>query len=293
MEVSKSLQRWSCVKRTLLGAGPHPVPNKENGAGEEAHAEFHENGGEQKNVDKESALQQREQSPLMVVVFVIGARPRLLEVPDQAGDFGVEAADVGWDGSPQPVGVAAVSNLKGTELRKEPGHDEGDGGRHDEAGRPAECRFSKRDQGSGNVARLCLAERLDCADISGEEGKHGDADTSLPWQTEEGKLEELGGGVFAVAGRPQAVVPRSAQMCDNDPERGYSTNTLQRSVSVCAVGSSRDGTGRTSTQVTFWRLFVDILGVVGGASEAGILRPESVARTMDSGIFTRSVMQKS
>jgi hypothetical protein len=60
MGVSKSLQIWSCGKRTLLGAGPHPVPNKENGAGEEAHAEFHENGGEQKNVDKESALQQRE-----------------------------------------------------------------------------------------------------------------------------------------------------------------------------------------------------------------------------------------
>ena len=55
------------------------------------------------------------------------------------------------------------------------------------------------------------------------------------------------------------------------------------------MGSSSGG-GRTSTQVTFWRLFADILGGVG-ASAAEILRAESVARTMDSGIFTRRVMQ--
>jgi hypothetical protein len=77
-------------------------------------------------------------------------------------------------------------------------------------------------------------------------------------------------------------------MCDDDPEGGYTTDTLYKSV---------DGPGaagmaiRTSTQVTFWRLLVDMLFVVG-AAEAGIFRPERVARTRESGIL-RSVMQLS
>jgi hypothetical protein len=51
---------------------------------------------------------------------------------------------------------------------------------------------------------------------------------------------------------------------------------------------------RTSTQVTFWRLLVDMLIGVGAAA-AGIFKAESVARKSNSGSLTstRGVMQES
>lgn len=69
-------------QHTLLGASAHPVPKEQDDAGKETHAELHEDGGEQQDVDEEGALEQGQESPLVVVVLVVCARPRSLEVLD-------------------------------------------------------------------------------------------------------------------------------------------------------------------------------------------------------------------
>lgn len=123
--------------------------------------------------------------------------------------------------------VAKVGHLKGTQLSKEPCNDQGNGGGHDQPRGAAESRLAQRLEGSRNVSRLCLAERLDGADVAGEEGKHGDADAALEGQSDKGQLEQLRGGILAVARRPEAVVPSAAQVCYHDPKGSHATNTLQ------------------------------------------------------------------
>lgn len=125
---------------------------------------------------------------MVVVVLVVCARPRCLEVPDQSWDLGVEAADVGRDRASEPVRVAEVGDFKGSQLGEEPGDDEGDCGGHDESGWAAEGGFAQGFQGCWNVARLCLAERLDGAHVSGEKGEHGDTNTALEGQTDKREL---------------------------------------------------------------------------------------------------------
>ena len=183
-------------------------------------------------------MKQREQRPLVVIVFVVGTRPSALEVTEKTGDFGVEAADVLGDSTPQPVGVTKVSNFECSDLSKEPRNYHSNGSWHNQPRWSAEGRFSKCDQSGRNVAGLCLSKWFDCAYVSGKEGKHGDSDSSLPWQAKEWELKQLRRGALVVAWRPEAVVPCSAQMCDNDPEGSNSSDTLSRLDEECGRGCS-------------------------------------------------------
>lgn len=123
--------------------------------------------------------------------------------------------------------VAEVGNFKSTQLGEEPGNDEGNGGGHDQSRWAAEGGFAQCLECGGYVSRLCLSERLDGANIASEEGEHGYANTALERQANKGQLKQLGGCVLVVAGRPEAVVPCPAQVGYDDPEGGYTTNTLE------------------------------------------------------------------
>lgn len=57
----------------------------------------------------------------MVIVLVVGTRPRTLEVAQETRDFGIEAANVLRHGSPEPVRIAAVGDFEGSNLGKKPG----------------------------------------------------------------------------------------------------------------------------------------------------------------------------
>ena len=117
----------------------------------------------------------------MIIVFVIGARPGLLEVLNQSRNLGVKAANVGRDGASQPVGVASVGNLESADLGKEPREDKSDSRGKDQARWSSESGFAKSLQRSWDVARLCLAKRFDGADVTSQESKHGHPNAALPW----------------------------------------------------------------------------------------------------------------
>jgi hypothetical protein len=166
---------------TLLRACSHPVPPEQDSAGEQAHAELHEDGREQEHVDQESSLQQREQRPLVVIVLVVGTRPRTLEVAQETRDFGVEAANVLRHGSPEPVRIATVGDFEGSNLGKEPGKNQGDGCGHNQTRWSAESRFTQSRQCGGNIAGFCLSKWFNRAHVTCEESEHGHSDASLPW----------------------------------------------------------------------------------------------------------------
>lgn len=126
---------------------------------------------------------------MVVVIFIVGARPRALEVPEQTGDFGVEATDVGRDSTPEPVGIAAVGDFECSDLGEEPCDDQGNRRWHDQSRWSAESGFSKGGQSGWNVAGLRLSKRFDCAYVTSEEGEHCYSDASLPWQSKERQLE--------------------------------------------------------------------------------------------------------
>lgn len=138
----------------------------------------------------------------MIIIFVVGARPRPLKVLNQSWNLGVKTADVDGDRPPQPVGIAAVGNLESANLGKEPGDKESNRGGHDKSWWAAEGRLAKRRQGGRDVSRLGLAERFDGTNVAGEKSKHGDSDTALPWQTQKWQLKKLGRGSLVIAGRP-------------------------------------------------------------------------------------------
>ena len=180
-DVSDCCEQVQRSIHTLLRASAHPVPQEQNHAGKEAHAELHEDSGEEQNVDEESTLQQRQESPLVVIVFVVGAGPRRLEVLDQSWDFRIKATDVGRDRTTEPVRVAQVGNLESTNLGKKPRNDQSNGCGHNQSRWATESRFAQCLQRSWNVSRFGLSKWFDSAYVTGEKSKHGNTDTALEW----------------------------------------------------------------------------------------------------------------
>jgi hypothetical protein len=62
---------------------------------------------------------------LVVVIVVVVFDPIALELPEEAPEFGVDAADVLRARRPQPVGVASLGNGEAADLGKEPGKEKG------------------------------------------------------------------------------------------------------------------------------------------------------------------------
>jgi len=61
-----------------------------------------------------------------------------------------------------------------------------------------------------------LAKRFQRADVACEEGEHCDAYAALPWNAEDGVLEESWGGVLVPVWEPEAVVEGSAEVREDD-----------------------------------------------------------------------------
>lgn len=130
------------------------------------------------------------------------------------------------DSAPQPVRITVVGNFEGSKLGEEPGNDQCNRSWHDQPRRSAKGRFSKSGQSGWNVPRFCLPQWFDCTHVASEEGEHCNSNSSLPWQPKERKLEQLRCGILTIARRPKAVIPCSAQMCNNHPEGSNTSNAL-------------------------------------------------------------------
>jgi hypothetical protein len=117
----------------------------------------------------------------MIVVLVVCARPRHLEVLNQAWNLRFETANILRHGSSKPVRVTPVRNLERPNLRKEPRDEQSNRRREDQPRWSSEGGLAECDQCCWNVARLCLSKWFDCAYVSCKEGKHCHTDSSLPW----------------------------------------------------------------------------------------------------------------
>lgn len=70
-------------------------------------------------------------------------------------------------------------------------------------------------------------DRLESADITGNEAEDGDTDTALDEDSEEGELEEHGGFVFGGRGPQQVRKPSGCNVFNNDEGGSNATEALR------------------------------------------------------------------
>lgn len=78
-------------------------------------------------------------------------------------------------------------------LRHAPDDERREHGGQEEARDAPECGFRDGDQGAFDVVGFALSDRLQRADVAGDEGEDGDADAALEEDADDGPLEQTGG----------------------------------------------------------------------------------------------------
>ena len=115
-----------------------------------------------------------------------------------------------------PPAVRAISGDEGAELCHDPGDEQGDGSREDEARWAAEGTLANRCKGSKDIAIAGLFERLESANVASQEREDGDTQTALPRDTEDGPLQNSGRGVNIVTGGEEVIIPRSGKVSEDN-----------------------------------------------------------------------------
>ena len=177
----------------------------------------------EEDINQHRCLEQRKQSPLVVIVRHVARSPNFkegLEQPDELLPESRRQID-GCISTPRTIG--SVSGDKGAALCHDPRDDQGDSSREDQSRWPAEGTLAHRREGSKDIAITRLFERLESTDIASQEGEDGDTQTALPRNTEDGPLQNSGRVVNTVAGSEEVIIPCSGKVSEDNQEGGDSS----------------------------------------------------------------------
>jgi hypothetical protein len=149
-------------------------------------AELHEHSRTSQEVDEHGSHQQRQQSPLVIIVGHVSRSPGRQEVLEQPEHLLSKGILEIRSGISAPPAVGAVGSHKGTALSHDPGYNEGNRCRHDKTRRAAEGTLADGGKRAQTVSISQELHGLQRADVAGQEGENRNTDTALPRDTEEG-----------------------------------------------------------------------------------------------------------
>lgn len=143
----------------------------------------------------------------MVIIRHIAIRPRTQEIPSQLNHLLPQRLLHLRRRIPTPLTIRPQRSQIPIKLRQSPRHNHGNGSRQDQPRRSSKGTLSHGRKATQGIAIAGLLERLEGADVAGEEGEDGDSDTALPGDAEDGPLQDSGWEVFGVAREEEVVVP--------------------------------------------------------------------------------------
>jgi hypothetical protein len=147
-------------------------------------AELHEHSRTSQEVDEHGGHQQRQQSPLVIIVGHVSRSPSSQEVLEQPEHLLSKRILEIRSSISAPPAVGAVGSHKRTALGHDPGYNEGNRRGHDETRRAAEGTLADGGKRAQTVSISRELHGFQRADITGQEGENRNTDTALPRDTE-------------------------------------------------------------------------------------------------------------
>lgn len=182
----------------------------------QAESEFYEHRRADQNIDQHRCLEQRKQSPLVVIIRHVSRSPDFQESLEKTHELIPECRRKINGGVPAPPAVRAISHNKSPELRHDPRDDQRNRSREDKTRRATERALRHRGERAQEIAIARLLEWLQSANVAGQKSKNRHAQSALPRYPEDGPLQNSGSDVHIIAGRKEVVVPGSGEMSEHD-----------------------------------------------------------------------------
>lgn len=216
--------------------GEHKVQPHAHG-GHHAVAGTNKAGGEQEDINPETADEQGQHGPLVCVVLVAAGGPSRNDVINETADAAPELGDGLGAGLADPPGVAVGGDVVGAEFAGEPGEESGKGGGQDETGDAAQGGLAHGAEGGVVLALAVELDGLEGADVAGDHGEDGDTDAALEEDADEGVLDETGECLVVVCAVEEQQIKGAAQMGEHDERRREAAEAVDPfDVAFCTDG---------------------------------------------------------
>jgi hypothetical protein len=203
----------------------HPVVGKHGEARQHAIAGPDVGYREQKGIDLDALLQERQHGPLVAVVLVIPLDPDGAHLVDQVS-HGREQAALARRDLADPSRVGVLCHGEQTQLAEHEREDGGGGRGQEQAGEAAEGRLGDGDKGGLVLVLAVELEGLEGADVAGDEGEDGHAEAALDEDAQKGQLQHLWGGVLGSGGPEEVAGPGARNVGEDDECRCEAAQAL-------------------------------------------------------------------
>lgn len=180
----------------------------------------------QQDINQHGRQQQRQQSPLMVIIGHIPSGPDGEEIPAQLDQLLPDRLLDLWRRIATPPAVRAQRGQISVELRQRPRDNHCDCSRQHQPRGTAKGALCNGGETAQVVTRPGLLDGFQRADISGQKRENGDPDPALPGNPQDGPLENPGRGVFGVTGGEKIVIPGAGKVREHDEKRSDTAEAL-------------------------------------------------------------------